>query len=183
MTRDYQSRLISLTYQSLPIDELERRVRADLNPDFLFYTSPDSDWEYFELEKTPLTSFSDPSKVGEFDWFTAVQIDLLRPTVDYLELRAPSQPRFQILSGECFLTAALKARGIMTNWSTLCCTTQNDHPMSAFRRTIAVLGRDENGSALDPNPHPRFLGHDIYLALEDDLERDFRKAIDSEHYD
>ena len=183
MPLDYSKRLVSLTYQFLELEELQRRIAADINHDFLFYTPTGEGWQYYDPKAVPLPMISDPVHTSDDShWFTIFQIDLLRPTADYLDLRAPGQPIYQILSGECFLTKAFEARNIDCNWSTLCCTTENDHPMSAYRRTIAILSRDAGGAEIRPDPDPRFINHDLLLALEDDLEQAIRAAINSEHY-
>lgn len=181
--RDYSTRLVSLTFQFIELEEMQRRIAADINSDFLFYTPTGDDWQYYDPKTTPLNLISDTEYTSaDSHWFTILQIDLLRPVADYLDLRAPGGPLHQLLSGECFLIDALQSQSIDCNWSTLCCTTETDHPMSAYRRSIAVLNRLPDGTALQPNPDLHVIKHDLLLTLEDHLETAFRAAIAKEHY-
>lgn len=177
--RDYTTRLISLCWHFLSVEECQARVRADINPDFRFCDlRPDQvDGEYFDPDTDSFQMLAGPDN----HFFDCLQIDLLRPTYDYLSLKYDSL-LYILLDCEILLSDKLQARGVTPQWATVRCTTANDSPISAYRRTIVFPNVGFDAVPISHAPQPSELSIEFIHQLEDDLEQEFRRRMIIEHY-
>lgn len=177
--RDYTNRLISLSWQYLSAGECQARARADINPDFRFcdLRAKPGDGEYFDPDTNDFRDLTGPD--GHF--FDCLQIDLLRPSFDYLSLKYSSL-LYILLDCEYLLADKLEARGIVPEWSTIKCTTADDSPISAYRRTIVFPNVGFNAVPVTQTPRPDDMPIELLEQLEDDLEQEFRRRMVIEHY-
>ncbi len=143
--KDYSNRLVSVSWHQLTDEEAAARIASDFNNDFLWIRGPDGFQGYYhKRDAVPLRELANPN-YADTAWFHVFQIDLLRPAHDYIDLRSGGRD-YVILMAEQQFEDAMRSLRIMPNWWTICCSTMNDHPMSAYRRSIMVLGRDIHGN-------------------------------------
>lgn len=136
--KDYSTRLVSVSWHQLDDEGAAARIASDFNNDFLWIRGPSGFQEYYgKPDAVPLRQLAKLEYEGTA-WFPVFQIDLLRPTHDYIDLRSGGRD-YAILLAEKQFEDAMRSLGIMPNWWTICCSTMNDHPMSAYRRSIMVL--------------------------------------------
>lgn len=176
--KDYSNRLVSVCWHQLTDEEAAARIACDINNDFLWIRGPGGFEAYYHRpDAVPLRELANPN-YADTAWFHVFQIDLLRPAHDYIDLRSGGRD-YAILMAEQQFEDAMRSLRIMPNWWTICCSTMNDHPMSAYRRSIMVLGRDIHG-----NDAPY---QDIVVApanpetldlIEDALEHSLRAEIE-----
>ena len=143
--KDYSNRLVSVCWHQLTDEEAAARIACDINNDFLWIRGPGGFEAYYHRpDAVPLRELANPN-YADTAWFHVFQIDLLRPAHDYIDLRSGGRD-YAILMAEQQFEDAMRSLRIMPNWWTICCSTMNDHPMSAYRRSIMVLGRDIHGN-------------------------------------
>ena len=179
MSVDYSTRLVSLSWHFLSPEECQARARADINPDFRFcdLRVEANDGYYFEPDKDHFNELLGPDRT----LLDCLQIDLLRPTYDYLDLKYNSL--LHLLFGiERVLVDSLSSRGIEAQWSMIYATTENDSPVSAYRRTLVFPNCGFDGSPIRNSPRSADLPLDLIAELENDLETYFRSNMDREHY-
>lgn len=181
--KDYSARLVSVSWHQLTDEQAAARIASDFNNDFLWVRGLGRFQDYYHKPDTlPLRELANPN-YADAAWFHVFQIDLLRPAHDYIDLRSGGRD-YAILIAEQQFEDAMRSLGIMPNWWTICCSTMNDHPKSAYRRSIMVLGRDLHGNDA---PHG-----DIVVALanpetldliEDALEHSLRAEIEFQTFE
>ena len=68
--------------------------------------------------------------------------------------------------------------------STITCTTANDHPMSAYRRTIIILNQDQAGNDTGARSTCRTLFNpNVFAQLEDLMEESLREEIEKGRFE
>lgn len=180
--KDYSKCLVSVSWDQLTDEDASARIASDFNKDFLWISGPDGfQDDYGKTDAVPLRHLAN-SQYADTAWFHVFQIDLLRPVYDYISLRSSGRD-YAILTAEQQFEEVMRSFGITPNWWTICCSTMNDHPMSAYRRSIIVLGRDVNG---DDAPYEDIivaLANPITLAgIEDALEHSLRAEIEHQMF-
>ena len=177
--RDYSNRLISLSWHFLTPDECQKRAVADIEPDqrFCDMRAEPGDGEYFDPAVDHFQQLAGPR--GEL--LDCLQIDLLRPTYDYLSLKYNSL-LYLLMRAERALDGALETRGIETEWSKIYTTTQDDSPVSAYRRSIIFPNLGFDGTKIANQPRSADLPVELLAQLEDDLESHFRDRMWRKHY-
>lgn len=85
---NYRDRLVMVSWQTLSHDECQQRALAAVTPIMCKdATKPHTEWTYWDPHVRD--HFAD--HVTRFRDFWALQVDLLRPTFDYLHLRDPDR--------------------------------------------------------------------------------------------
>ena len=176
--KDYSTRLVSVSWHQLDDEGAAARIASDFNNDFLWIRGPSGFQEYYgKPDAVPLRQLAKLEYEGTA-WFPVFQIDLLRPTHDYIDLRSGGRD-YAILLAEKQFEDAMRSLGIMANWWTICCSTMNDHPKSAYRRSIMVLGRDVHGNDAPYDDIMMALTNAATLdRIEDELEHSLREEIE-----
>lgn len=176
--KDYSNRFVSVCWHQLTDEEAAARIACDINNDFLWIRGPGGFEAYYHRpDAVPLRELANPN-YADTAWFHVFQIDLLRPAHDYIDLRSGGRD-YAILMAEQQFEDAMRSLRIMPNWWTICCSTMNDHPMSAYRRSIMVLGRDIHGNDAPYQDIVVALANPETLDLiEDALEHSLRAEIE-----
>ena len=113
----------------------------------------------------------------------AIQIDFLNPTAGYLNVRG-GELHYAIVNADFAFETAMRYIGIDPAWWTIYCTTQNDHQLSACRRTIIALDYDPNGNAtMSAQVLEKLIDRNMLRHLENILEEKIRPAIQSMPFD
>lgn len=181
--KDYSTRLVSVSWHQLDDEGAAARIASDFNNDFLWIRGPSGFQEYYgKPDAVPLRQLAKLEYEGTA-WFPVFQIDLLRPTHDYIDLRSGGRD-YAILLAEKQFEDAMRSLGIMPNWWTICCSTMNDHPKSAYRRSIMVLGRDVHGNDAPYDDIMMALTNAATLdRIEDELEHSLREEIEFQTFE
>lgn len=176
--KDYSNHLISISWHYLSPEECQDRAMRDINPDFRFcdMRAEAGDGYYFEPAKDSFAALC-----GEHNLLEALQVDLLRPQFDYLSLKYNSL-LYLLLDAKHILLTSLERRGIEPEWSMIYTNTEDDSPVSAFRRTLIYPNCGFDGCAIDQKPRPSDLSVDLIAGIEDDFEDHFRSNMAKEHY-
>ena len=176
--KDYSKRLISLSWGILDVEEARERMARDINNDFLCVRRPGEFWEYTNDPKVPpLEKLIGEERDQSLKFFTVIQIDFLRPTHDYIDLRSNGMDYAMVTADEQ-LEGAMKTLGINADWWIMCCTTSDDHKASAYRRSIIVLNRDVNDKDAAAKEILRhIIDPDVMETLENILEDAIREEI------
>ncbi|WP_237367152.1 hypothetical protein [Rhizorhapis sp. SPR117] len=174
---DYSKRLLSLSWHFLTSEECDARAKADIQPDFMVcdLRALPGDGEYFDPK---LNSFSQLCGGKGLD---CLQIDLLRPVYDYYSLKYNSLI-FLLVDIERQIISLLEERGIDAEWSMIGCTTENDSPVSAVRRTLVFPNTGFNGEVITNSPRTADLSLTLISELERQLEEYFLEHAPIEHY-
>lgn len=179
--RNYTDRLVALSIGSLDAEEARELISRDISPEFLFITGPRDACELFE-ETDSLTLeglFGDGRPDSLSGTCATLRIDFLNPTSGYFDLMLPLGVRFYVLDAELHLQDAMTKLGISPFVWTIICTTANDHPMSAYRRTIIILNQDQAGNDTGARSTGReFFNTDVFAQLEDLMEESLRREIE-----
>ena len=181
--KDYSTRLVSVSWHQLDDEGAAARIASDFNNDFLWIRGPSGFQEYYgKPDAVPLRQLAKLEYEGTA-WFPVFQIDLLRPAHDYIDLRSGGRD-YAILLAEKQFEDAMRSLGIMPNWWTICCSTMNDHPKSAYRRSIMVLGRDIHGNDAPYDDIMMALTNPATLdRIEDELEHSLRAEIEFQTFE
>ena len=181
--KDYSNRLVSVSWHQLKDEDAAARIASDFNNDFLWIRGPGGFQDYYHRpDAVPLRELAN-TNYADTAWFHVFQIDLLRPAHDYLDLRCGGRD-YAILTAEQQFEEAMCSLGIVPNWWTICCSTMNDHPMSAYRRSIMVLGRDVHGNDAPYEDIVVALANPATLDLiEDALEHSLRAEIEFQTFE
>lgn len=181
--KDYSNCLVSVSWHQLTDEEAAARIASDFNNDFLWIRGPGGFQDYYHKpDVVPLRELANPN-YADTRWFHVFQIDLLRPAHDYIDLRSGGRD-YAILVAEQHFEEAMRSLGIMPNWWTICCSTMNDHPMSAYRRSIMVLGRDVHGNDAPYEDIVVALANPATLErIEDALEHSLRAEIEFQTFE
>lgn len=184
--RDYTKRLVALSTRLLDAEEARTLIGRDINSEFLFIAGPEDDWELFqETDALRLeTLFGDGRPERLLGTCATLRIDFLNPTSGYFDLMLPLGIRYYVLDAEFHLRDAMTKLGIPTFIWTITCTTANDHPMSAYRRTIIILNQDRAGNDTGARSTCRTLFNpNVFAQLEDLMEESLRKEIEKRRFD
>lgn len=181
--KDYSNCLVSVSWNQLTNEDAAERIASDFNEDFLWIRGPGGfQNDYGKPNAVPLKQLAN-CHYADTAWFHVFQIDLLRPVHDYLDLRSGGRD-YTILTAEQQFEAAMRSLGITPDWWTICCSTMNDHPMSAYRRSIIVLGRDVHGNDAPYDDIIVALTNPATLVLiEEALEHSMRAEIEFQMFE
>ncbi len=176
---DYSKRLVSLSWHFLTPEECDARSEADIAPDFRVcdLRALPGDGEYYDPETN---SFSELCG-GRGELMDCLQIDLLRPAYDYYSLKYNSL-KLLLVDIERKIISLLEERGIDAEWSMIGCTTANDSPVSALRRTLVFPNTGFNGEEIVSTPRTADLSLNLVAELESQLEEFFLERAPVEHY-
>lgn len=177
----------AVSWQCWQIEKLHEAIARDLDRDFLWWTSDRAQGPMLvECECTHDSAI----QLADFEgrehgtWCAALQIDILRPKIDYLELRYPGRPLYFLLDTDV-IAANNFARypGLQRDWLALSTTTENDTPVSALRRTMwfpqVEKFNERHGTAYrDIAPSRNFAN-----TYEDWLNREGVKWLEDSHWD
>lgn len=184
--RNYTDRLVALSHRLIDPAEARALIRRDICSDFLFITGPPDVWELFEeTDALRLESlFGEGRPKSMLKSCATIRIDFLNPTSGYLDLLLPLGIRYHALDAECNLQDSMTKLGIPPFNSTITCTTANDHPMSAYRRTIIILNQDQAGNDTGARSTGReFFNTDVFAQLEDLMEESLREEIETMRFE
>lgn len=133
------SQAVAVSWQTLNREEVERRLNSDRYPDFRWYRASDD----YDPEQVNFDIWDTEGAATLYDFFgdedgysVALQIDMLRPAADLLELRYPDQGAFTLLDVDSVILAHSAAAAIAKHWLCLCTTTLDDAPISFARRSL-----------------------------------------------
>ncbi|MGY6637258.1 MAG: hypothetical protein ACXIUO_08985 [Erythrobacter sp.] len=179
--RDYTNRLVALSKGWLNVSDARALIQRDINSDFLALMGPGDDWELFkETDTIRLEKFFGSDGLANTQTTCeTLRVDFLNPTSGYLDMMLASGLTFYVVDAEFHLRNAMNEMGIPPFCWTISCTTANDHPMSAYRRTIIILNRDADvndvriGGARHQLSNPEVFGQ-----VEDRIDQILRSEID-----
>ncbi len=176
---DYSKRLVSLSWHFLSAEECDRRVSADIDNGFLYFNlrGLPGDGEYFASDEHSFKTFE--GMHGKL--LDCLQIDLLRPVFDYYDLKYKSL-LFLLVQIEGKIIELLAKRGIDAEWFMVGCTTANDSPVSALRRTLIFPNAGFNGEVIASTPRTAELPISLLAELELELDQYFHVRAPIEHY-
>ncbi len=177
--RDYRRRLIALSKGEIRIPETRELLSRDIHPEWMLFGGPGREPLPFEETRTLRLEllFAEGSDGTMHVACTTIQIDFLNPTAGYLDLMGHGIA-FSVLDAEYHLLSAMKQLGMEPLWWTLVCTTKDDHPLSAYRRTIIILNRDPDCKPAGPGPvAEQLFTHDVFERLENLMEESHRTEI------
>ena len=184
--RNYTDRLVALSIGFLNAEKARELISRDISSEFLFITGPRDACELFEetdslsLERL----FGDDRPDSLSGTCATLRIDFLNPTSGYLDLLLPLGIRYHALDAECNLQDSMTKLGIPPFNSTITCTTANDHPMSAYRRTIIILNQDQAGNDTGARSTCRTLFNpNVFAQLEDLMEESLREEIEKGRFE
>ena len=161
---NYKDELVMVSRQHLSAEECQQRALAALSPVMCKDASkPHEEWTYWDPHARD--HFADHA--GQFSGFSALQVDLLRPTFDYLHLRDADCLMETIDEVDDRILAIIGA-SCTRLFATM--STENDHPLSGARRTLVMLDCDRDGRERDNSPGFATLPRDTLLEIEGDLE-------------
>lgn len=162
---NYRDRLVMVSWQQLSHDECQQRALAAVTPVMCKdATKPHTEWTYWDPHVRD--HFAD--HVTRFGDFWALQVDLLRPTFDYLHLRDPDR---LLETTDEVDDLILSAIGADCTWVFTAMSTENDHPLSGARRTLVMLDTDRDGRRADNQPDFVTMHRNMLLEIEHDLEK------------
>lgn len=184
--RDYTKRLVALSTGRLKAEEARTLIGTDISSEFLFIAGPEDDWEFFE-ETDALrleTLFGEGRPKRMLGTCATLRIDFLNPTSGYFDLMLPLGIRYYVVDAEFHLRDAMTKLGIPPFIWTITCTTANDHPMSAYRRTVIILNQDRAGNDTGASPRCRgFFNPNMFAQLEDFMEESLRREIEKGRFE
>ena len=161
---NYRDRLVMVSWQHLSAEECQQRALAALSPVMCKDASkPHTEWTYWDPHARD--HFADHA--GQFSGFSALQVDLLRPTFDYLHLRDADCLMDTIDEVDDRILAII---GASCTWLFATMSTENEDPLSGARRTLVMLDCDSDGRERDNSPGFATLPRDTLLEIERDLE-------------
>lgn len=184
--RNYTDRLVALSIGSLDAEKARELISRDINPEFLFITGPRDACELFgETDALTLERlFGDGRPDSVSGTCATLRIDFLNPTSGYFDLMLPLGIRFYVIDAELHLQDAMTKLGIPPFVWTIICTTANDHPMSAYRRTVIILNQDRAGNDTGASPRCRgFFNPNVFAQLEDFMEESLRREIEKGRFE
>ncbi len=138
----YLAAAFSVTWQWKKLDQVKAQIAKDEEPDFQFWYAADT---YDPLGMNRICYYGGSNPViddfylpdADHTLCMALQIDLLRPQADLLELRYPRAPHSFMLDVSPIAKENLeKCPENDANWIAFSSTTSNDAPASARRQTL-----------------------------------------------
>lgn len=176
---DYSKRLVSLSWHFLSAKECDDRASVDIDNGFLYFNfrALPGDGEYFIPGEHSFTTFEGIH--GKL--LDCLHIDLLRPVFDYYDLKYKSL-LLLLVQVEGKIIELLAERGIDAEWFMVGCTTANDSPVSALRRTLVFPNVGFNGEIMESTPRTADLPISLLAELELQLEQYFYGRAPIEHY-
>jgi hypothetical protein len=161
---NYQERLVMVSWQDVSPHECQQRALAAVSPIMCKDAAkPHTEWTYWD----PHTRDHFADHLGRFNHFCALQIDLLRPSFDYLQLRDGDRLAETIDELDDRILSII---GPSCTWLFAAMSTTNDHPLSGARRTLIMLDSDRDGRDRDNSPGFATLPRDTLLEIEHNLE-------------
>jgi hypothetical protein len=182
--KDYANRLVAVSKRYLSVKEAAARIDRDIEEDFLVMKGPGEYWGEFNKDEAYLIGrYLKKREDDPAQFCCAIQIDFLNPTAGYLDVRG-GELHYAIVNADFAFETAMRYIGIDPAWWTISCTTQNDHQLSACRRTIIALDYDPNGNAtMSAQVLEKLIDRNMLRHLENILEEKIRPAIQSMPFD
>ena len=161
---NYQERLVMVSWHELSLEECQARSLAAVSPIMCKdATEPHTRWLYWDPHAHD--HFAD--HIGRFNHFSALQVDLLRPSFDYLHLRDADRLLETIDEVDDRILSII---GPGCTWLFATMSTENDHPLSGARRTLVMLDIDGEGDERNNSPDFATLQRNTLLEIERELE-------------
>jgi hypothetical protein len=131
----------AVSWQEYSFAEMTAQLERDIEPDFQWWLC-EKDYDPLSLAhqhyfRRPISWTDFAPDADAYFGGTALQIDLLRPQADYLNLSFPGAAEYFLLSVDEYAAQTFaNYPELGQQWLGLTSTTHADHAVSAYRRTI-----------------------------------------------